>query len=123
MKLLTQTQLKQLLVNGSDQNAGKDHKPVVKLFLPGTAATWLLTELLDNEDIAFGLCDLGHGFPELGYVSLSEITSVTSPLGLTVERDISFLANYPISVYARAARIAQEITENTNALEQASQVS
>jgi hypothetical protein len=123
MKLLTQTQIKQLLVNGSDQNAGKDHKPVVKLFLPGTAATWLLTELLDNNDIAFGLCDLGHGFPELGYVSLSEITSVTSPLGLTVEKDISFYAEHPLSVYARAARIAQEITENETALEQASQVS
>lgn len=123
MKLLTQTQIKQLLVNGSDQNAGKDHKPVVKLFLPGTAATWLLTELLDNKDIAFGLCDLGHGFPELGYVSLSEITSVRSPLGLTVEKDFSFYAKYPLSVYSRAARIAQEITENETALEQASQVS
>ena len=121
MKLLTQTQLKQLLENGSDINAGKDHKPVVKLFLPGTAATWLLTELLDNQDIAFGLCDLGHGYPELGYVSLSEITSVRTKLGLTVERDRSFTAKYPISIYAKAARIAQEITENAQALEQASQ--
>lgn len=120
MKLLTQTQLKQLLENGSDQNAGKDHKPVVKLFLPSTAATWLITELLDNKDIAFGLCDLGHGFPELGYVSLSEITSVKCPLGLLVERDSSFIAKYPISVYAKAARIAQEITEDREALEQAS---
>jgi hypothetical protein len=48
-----------------------DPRPVVKLFTPGAGAAWLLTELdPDDPDIAFGLCDLGLGFPELGSVRL-----------------------------------------------------
>ena len=31
--------------------------------------------------VAFGLCDLGIGCPELGYVSLSELKSVRGRLG------------------------------------------
>ena len=112
MKLLTQPQLKQLLENGIFKNAGKDHKPVVKLFLPGSDMTWLVTELLENEDTAFGLCDLGMGFPELGYFSLSELQSVKNKLGLTVERDSSFEAKFPLSIYTKAAKLALHITEN-----------
>eukprot|EP01035_Chromulina_nebulosa_P007719 gene7719-10428_t len=64
-----------LINNGSTENRGKDHLPVVKLFMPDSSATWLLTEIdPDNPAHAFGLCDLGHGFPELGYVSLSELS-------------------------------------------------
>ena len=40
------------------------------------AATWLLTELDEDGDQAFGLCDLGFGCPELGYVSLTEMRAV-----------------------------------------------
>ena len=36
----------------------------------------LLRELGDDGDTMFGLCDLDMGFPELGSVSLSEITAV-----------------------------------------------
>ena len=51
--------------------------PVVKLFIPDAGATWLLTELdPKGPDLAFGLCDLGVGYPELGYVRLSEILEV-----------------------------------------------
>jgi len=121
MKLILQTQLKQLIANGSAENAGKDHKPVVKLFTPWTGCTWLLTEILpDNPDIAFGLCDLGMGFPELGYVSLAELQAIKGPFGLSVERDICFEATYPLSVYTKAANIAEGITENPKALAQAS---
>lgn len=57
-----------LLANGAKTKAGIDHDPfpVVKLFTPDAGATWLLTELdPDDHDIAFGLCDLGLGYPEL----------------------------------------------------------
>jgi hypothetical protein len=51
-----------------------DFLPVVKLFMPECGFVWLLTELdPEQPDIAFGLCDLGMGCPELGSVSLSEI--------------------------------------------------
>ena len=72
-----------------------DFEPVVKLFTPDAGATWLLSELdLDDEDTAFGLCDLGIGLPELGFVSLSEIAELRGKLGLPVERDLHFKAQF-----------------------------
>ena len=44
-------------------------------------------EQQDDDFIMFGLCDLGMGFPELGYVSLNELQAITGPLGLGIERD------------------------------------
>jgi hypothetical protein len=126
MKLLTQSITDQLLRNGRLQEAAKgtpaeiDFIPVVKLFTPDAGCTWLLTELDPEEpDIAFGLCDLGMGFPELGSVRISEIASVRGPLGLPVERDQFFAPRHTLSVYARAAHRAQAITEDETALMQA----
>ena len=111
-KLITDEQRAQLLANGrqSLDNDDFDPPPVVKLFTPDADATWLLTEIdPDDHDHAFGLCDLGHGFPELGYVSLAELQSVRGRLGLPVERDLHFTASKPISAYAREARLAERI--------------
>ena len=119
MSLLTPSQRARLLENGKPHNRSKDHFPVVKLFLPGTGCTWLLTEL-EEDNIAFGLCDLGLGFPELGYVSLDELQNLKSRLGLSVERDIYFRAEYPLSIYRRAADDAQHITDNCRLLMNAS---
>jgi len=83
---------------------------VVKLFTPDAGATWLLTEIdPDDADHAFGLCDLGQGFPELGYVSLAELRAVRGRLGLPVERDLHFKADKVISAYAHEARLAGRI--------------
>lgn|GEM_PF-3198080 len=60
----------------------RDHKPVVKLFTPDSSATWLLSELVADEDTLFVLCDPGHGTPELGYASLSEISVLRGPMRL-----------------------------------------
>lgn len=110
MKLFTKPQLAKLLKNGSPEQRGKDHAPVVKLFTPDAQCTWLLTDIdPENHDIAFGLCDLGLGFPELAYVSLSELSGIRGGLGLPIERDRHFEAEYPMSVYANAARAAQRI--------------
>jgi hypothetical protein len=82
-----------------------DFLPVVKLFLPEAGFAWLLTELdPDEPDIAFGLCDLGIGCPELGYVRLSEIAALRGVLGLRAERDQHFVATKTISAYAEEAR-------------------
>jgi hypothetical protein len=81
-----------------------DFKPVVKLFTPDAQCTWLLTEL-HADGVAFGLCDLGMGEPELGYVSLMEICAVRGKLGLPIERDEQFEANKTISAYAEDARV------------------
>lgn len=128
MKLLTKPILDKLLRNGRErlacQKAGKhepDLPPVVKLFTPDAQCTWLLSEVdPEDPDIAFGLCDLGMGCPELGSVRISELASVRGPLGLSVERDRAFDARHPLSVYAQAARDAGYIVEITNALDAAS---
>ena len=82
----------------------EDFRPVIKLFCPWSGATWLLTELHPGDpDIAFGLCDLGQGSPELGCVSIMELKSVKGPGGLTIERDLYFTAEKTLSVYAAEA--------------------
>ena len=111
-KLITDEQRTQLLANGrqSLENENSDPTPVVKLFTPDAGATWLLTEIdPDDHDHAFGLCDLGLGAPELGWVSLQELTTVRGRLGLPVERDLHFRAEKRLSAYARDARQAGRI--------------
>ncbi len=111
MTLITSAQRQQLLANG---RAGEDARredrdinpqPVVKLFTPDANCTWLLTELdPDDADRAFGLCDLGLGCLELGYISLQEIEGLRGTLGLRVERDVHFDADRSLSAYTTEAR-------------------
>lgn len=110
MNLLTNELKSRLLENGRNQEPVRgthdeiDFWPVVKLFTPDAGCTWLLTEIdPEDPDIAFGLCDLGMGFPELGSVSLTELASVRGNLGLPVERDLYFEASKPLSAYAAEA--------------------
>jgi hypothetical protein len=114
MELITKKQREQLLKNGKESEATKpdcpDHYPVVKLFTTWGAATWLLTELDPEEpDIAFGLCDLGMGFPELGSVRVSEIAAIRGCFSLKVERELHWKAKKTLSEYAQEARKAQRI--------------
>lgn len=104
MKLITKKIREELLDNFNNTN--KDGlKPPLKLFCPWGGATWLISEMEhDNEDSLFGLADLGHGSPELGYVSLSELSSITGPLGLKIEREINFQPDKSLTQYAAAAR-------------------
>ena len=118
---LTAEQRERLLHNGRRSAATESHdpKPVVKLFTPDGSATWLLTELdPNNPDIAFGLCDLGFGEPELGTVWLSELQRCRGPHGLSIEVDRNFTALAAISVYANAARDAGRITEDVDDYQQ-----
>ena len=98
MKLLTQAQRTRLIKNHKTNSALcgiNDYIPVVKLFAGGSADPDTLT--------FFGLCDLGLGYPELGDVAFSALTSVNA------ERDMYFSPEKTIGGYATAARIAQRI--------------
>ena len=108
MKLITEEIKAKLASNKGDANVDK---PYLKLFSPTGAATWLITEIVD-EDTLFGLCDLGMGFPELGYVSLQELESVTLPFGLKIERDMYFTPDKTLSEYTELARQHQRIVMN-----------
>lgn len=91
-----------------------DTPPLVKLFNPVGVATWLATELYSDNDTLFGLADLGFGCPELGTFSLAEISAVRLPFGLSIECDLSFSSETPLSVWADIARRLESI----NAAEQ-----
>lgn len=85
-----------------------DHKPVLKVFDPSGGATWLFTEF-DGEDRLFGLCDLGLGCPELGYVSLKELEGARGKLGLPMERDRWFKASKTLRQYREDAALRGSI--------------
>ncbi|EQB8438087.1 DUF2958 domain-containing protein [Pseudomonas aeruginosa] len=110
--LITDAQRIVLLANGREslENPDFDPAPVFRLFTSDAGATWLLTEIdPDDHDHAHGLCDLGLGMPEIGWVSLGELAALRGGLGLSVERDLYFRAEKRLSAYARDARLAGRI--------------
>lgn len=91
MKLLTSEIKKKLSKYPlySQEGKGGDTVCVCKLFLCQGAWTWYITEW-DGNDTAFGIIVNGRGEAEIGYISISELMSVRTRLGLGVERDIYF---------------------------------
>lgn len=117
MELFTPEQMHRLLTNGHPANRDKDHVPVVKLFLPGTGFTWLLSELDPfDPDWAYGLCDMGMDSPELGQVSIYVLKCLVAPHGYNIEPDLTFEGRHPMSVYVHAAKINRGITTFENDL-------
>jgi Protein of unknown function (DUF2958) len=88
--ILILQQLRVCLIANGASKAETDHVPVVKLFDPCGAATWLVTELMADGNTLFELADLGFGHPELGSLSLLELESIKGVFGLGIERDIHF---------------------------------
>jgi Protein of unknown function (DUF2958) len=95
---------RKMIFNNQNLPYDDDPVPVLKLFAPDANATWILTELDEETGSAFGLCDLGIGMPELGYVAVLEFCDARGGLGLPIERDLHFRARFPLSAYAKAAR-------------------
>lgn len=107
MKLVTK-EIKRLL-DSNNNKVPEQRVPYLKLFNPCGPATWLITEYNEGTGLFFGLCDLGFGFPELGYVSLEEIESVDLPFGMKIERDQYWEPEGNISQYHAKARERGEI--------------
>ena len=62
-----------------------------RLFLPGTTWAWYVTEgeAKDDDYLCFGFV---RGMEsEFGYFLLSELEAVRTPLGVGVERDLTFI--------------------------------
>jgi hypothetical protein len=80
MKLLTKELRKKLPPLGATANE-QDPMVICKFFFPDFHWTWYAIEF-DAEDIFFGY--VVGDFPELGYFSLSELTSTWGKLGFPV---------------------------------------
>ncbi|WP_213957640.1 DUF2958 domain-containing protein [Variovorax sp. dw_954] len=100
-----------LIANGRKAQVQEDFDPlpVVKLFTPDAGATWLLTELDEAGEIAFGLMDLGLGCPELGCVELSALDALRGLMNRPIQQDLHFRADKPLSAYAHEARLQGRI--------------
>jgi len=96
-QLFTSQQFKQLVENSKTRK--ENARAIVRFFGPG-GQQWILTEAEVHKDeetgevedvICFGLCDMGFGCPELGYVSMRELIE-TGRKGwrFQVERDLYF---------------------------------
>ncbi len=93
-----------LLDNGVRTASDEDYdpQPVVRLYVPGSLASWLLTELdPDDHDLAYGLCDVGLGSPKLDYVRLSDLIEI---IGDELQLDTAFEARQSLSAYLEEAR-------------------
>jgi hypothetical protein len=99
----------QLLANGARAARDENHDPhpVVRLFIADANASWLLTELdPDDDDLAYGLCDVSLGAPRLGYIRLSDLAEL---VGDAIQCDPGFAARQALSAYLREAQAAGAI--------------
>lgn len=101
MSLLSASQRQQLQANTAARARGEslDPFPVVKLYTPDAGAVWLLTEMDEDGDRAYGICDAGLGQPELGHVSIAALERMRGPRGLAVAADPHFKPRQPLTVY------------------------
>ncbi|MEJ8852171.1 DUF2958 domain-containing protein [Variovorax rhizosphaerae] len=112
---ITDEQFERLMANGrmavvcQARDEHFDPFPVLKLFTPDAGATWLLSELDEAAEVAFGLCDLGMGCPEIGYVGVGELAALRGLMNRPIEQDRHFRATQRLSAYAKEARMAGRI--------------
>lgn len=89
-ELERQNDLQSVLDTGDET---EEREIIVKYFTPDGSATWFILDgepEVDGDWHLFGLCDLGMGFPELGYVQLSELQGHKGKMGLPIERDAGY---------------------------------
>lgn len=74
---------------GSQEGKCEEAVVVVKYFNPSGVGTWLITEGEKQDDgdwLLYGYCHLFEW--EWGYVTLSELESISLPYGLKIEREV-----------------------------------
>lgn len=88
MKLLTKALERRFRELGTQEALGDAAIVPCKFFTPDSGWTWWPISFDDETRTFFGLVQ-GHEV-EFGYFSLEELETVTGPLGLHVERDLSW---------------------------------
>ena len=86
--------------------------PVLTYVVLGGVGRWLLAAVSpDDPDIAFGLCHLSGGLPELGYIRLSEMAQLRNAHGIAPFEDSMFKQadRLDVTEYADMARITGQI--------------
>ena len=112
--LITAAQRAQLIANGREarNRMVHDFHPVVRLFTPDAKATWLLA-VIDptDEDLVYGLCDIGIGMPSLDRIKVSVLEALAGPRGQRVRNDQYFRATRTLAEYTRLAQANGSIVD------------
>lgn len=92
MKMLTKEIERTMPKLGSTENIPMEEKRViVKFFTPWTQWTWWVFEGEQQEDGDWLFFGMVEGWEkEMGYFTLSELTSVEGPFKLKIERDMYY---------------------------------
>ncbi len=104
-KLITTAQMRRLQRQWAEREqarlGGRDYdpQPILKLFTPDAGATWLIAALSPDGRTAWGVCDLGLGFVEIGELDMAELRAVRGRLGLPIERDRWFTPSTTLHGY------------------------
>ena len=102
MKLLTKALEARFAEVGRQESKGLDAVVVAKYFTPDSSWSWFATEYLPQDREFFGLV---QGMDtELGYFSLDELESARGPMGLKIERDLSWTEMTIREVQSRLAK-------------------
>ena len=116
--LITATQWERLLANGPQIAPGQEIFvwPVVRLFQPDAADSWLLTHFDPADpscDRIYALHRRGGDQAELGFISLAALGALgrADPL-LRVERDCRFRADRSLAAYATEAQPKDQAGSN-----------
>ena len=99
MKLLTREILNAFTKQGyTGDRKCNDIKVICKFFNPVGAGSWYLYEYYPEDRIFMGYVNLmGADCAECGSVSLDELEQLKLPMGLSIERDMSFpIAKYTV---------------------------
>lgn len=113
MLTITQEQMDEMLRNNHPQNLDADPYPVIRLFVPGSPANFLITSINQDGATFFGIADYGIGLPELGYIALSQILPITRKFYPTATPEVAvddgFRPRARMSKYTAAAREHRKI--------------
>lgn len=110
----TDAEIAELTANGRRALDGEATDPVPPALIraPDGKQRWLITELHpEQRDLAYGLCDLGIGLPEMGEVHLGDLAGPNGAAMMAAERDRSYRPSrdLPVSKLDRMANEAGRI--------------
>ncbi|PLP97919.1 DUF2958 domain-containing protein [Cupriavidus pauculus] len=112
--LITAAQRAQLIANGREarNRMVHDFHPVVRLYTPDARATWLLAAIDPNdEDLVYGLCDIGIGMPSLDRIKVSVLEALAGPCGRRVLNDRYFRPTRTLGEYTSLSQANGSIVE------------
>lgn len=105
-KLLTDEQIQKLKQIGLSEEQNEGQVPIVRLHLPDKNAYWLFSCIVSGQEkMAYGIFEMGIGFPEIGYFHLDDIADMKFEKNVAIENDLEFKGEHSLLKYAEIAHL------------------